>query len=209
MGHSWGTVLGTLFIQRHPDEVAYYIGASQVVSMVAGERASYEKLKEVVTQSADKKSLARLQALGEYPGDKIEFNTQFIRQCRLFRKLQAGKQLMENTKLSTWIAELRSPLFQLSDILAFLNAMGANKSTYQFFAEFNLLKLPTEYQVPVYYLLGDNDWQVPSVLAEDYHQKINAPAKKCYRIMDAGHMLMIDQPERCYEALADIYRCEG
>lgn len=208
MGHSWGTVLGTLFLQRHPEEVAYYIGASQVVSMVAGEKAAYEKLKTAVMQSGDKKALAGLQALGDYPGDKIEINKHFIRQCKRFRKLQAGQKLAVEMKLSTWIAALRSPIFQLSDILAFQNAMGANRSTYQFFAELDLLELPADYQVPVYYLLGDNDWQVPSVLAEEYHQKINAPEKKCYRIMDAGHMLMIDQPERCYEALADIHRRE-
>ncbi len=208
MGHSWGTVLGTLFVQRHPEEVAYYIGAAQVVSMLAGEKAAYEKLMAAMITSNDRKALARLQALGNYPGEKVEFNKQFIRQCRVLRKLQAEHRLAVEMGLSTWIAALRSPLFQLADIRAFQNAFRANGKTYQFFAAFDLRTLPGEYRVPVYYLLGEKDWQVPSVLVEEYHKQIAAPAKKCYWIAGAGHMMMIDQPERCSEALADIYRRE-
>lgn len=30
LGHSWGTVLGSLFIKKHPEEVAYYIGVGKL-----------------------------------------------------------------------------------------------------------------------------------------------------------------------------------
>lgn len=68
-GHSWGTILGSIFIKKHPEEVAYYIGVGQVISMFQNERVGYEKVKELAWQSNDKKSLKELEALGDYPGN--------------------------------------------------------------------------------------------------------------------------------------------
>ena len=30
LGHSWGTILGTLYVQRHPEKVAAYVGVAQI-----------------------------------------------------------------------------------------------------------------------------------------------------------------------------------
>ena len=38
------------------------------------------------------------------------------------------------------------------------------------------------YKVPVYYILGRNDWQAPYVIAQEYLEGINAPYKKLYLI---------------------------
>ncbi|MNV85988.1 hypothetical protein D3C71_1799840 [compost metagenome] len=48
--------------------------------------------------------------------------------------------------------------------------------------------------MPVYYLLGGNDWQ--------------APNKGLYMIPDAGHMTMMDQPDLFYKALHEVYEKE-
>jgi len=42
LGHSWGTVPGTIYAATHPEKVAAYVGVGQIADMPAGERLSYE-----------------------------------------------------------------------------------------------------------------------------------------------------------------------
>lgn len=74
LGHSWGSVLGSTFIKQYPEEVVYYIGVGQVINMLENERVGYEKVKELIIQANDKKSLKKLEVIGDYPGDKFDKN---------------------------------------------------------------------------------------------------------------------------------------
>ena len=44
LGHSWGSVLGSTFIKHYPEEVAYYIGVSQIIGVFESLRVSYPKI---------------------------------------------------------------------------------------------------------------------------------------------------------------------
>lgn len=56
LGHSWGSVLGSIFIRKHPEEAAYFIGVGQVVNMLENEQVGYNKLLEMIELSGDQKS---------------------------------------------------------------------------------------------------------------------------------------------------------
>src|SRR5690606_15705191 len=42
LGHSWGTVLGTIYASRHPGKVMAYIGVAQIADVPEGDRLSHE-----------------------------------------------------------------------------------------------------------------------------------------------------------------------
>ncbi len=46
----------------------------------------------------------------------------------------------------------------------------------------------TDYQVPVYYIMGANDYNSPYLLAKSFFDEIVAPDKHIYSIPDADHM---------------------
>jgi len=85
-----------------------------------------------------------------------------------------------------------------------MKGIKSNEKVIDFLGAFDLNLEPAEYKVPIYYILGGNDWQTPYVIAEKYFNKINAPAKNFYLIPDAGHMTMIDQPDLFFETLLEI-----
>ncbi|WP_426452095.1 alpha/beta fold hydrolase [Paenibacillus sp. S-38] len=209
LGHSWGSVLGSLFICQHPEEAAYYIGVGQVVNMLENEQVGYNKVKEMIVQAGDQRSLRKLESIGEYPGNHIVFNREFLKKCEKVRKLQGKYQLAVKIDLGIWITILKSPIFQFSDILAFRQIFKANAQLHRFLGEFNLRAESAAYQVPVYYILGENDWQAPYIVAQQYFDEIEAPHKGIFMIAGAGHMTMMDQPERFYEALHQINGIEG
>ncbi len=58
IGHSWGTVLGTMAVQTYPEDYSAYIGIAQTVNMVDNERVGYEKTLEMV-KAAGKQKISR------------------------------------------------------------------------------------------------------------------------------------------------------
>ena len=67
VGHSWGTVLGVLYAQQHPEKVAAYVGIGQVADVPKSEQRSYAwALAEALTRH-DKRGEAQLTALGPPP----------------------------------------------------------------------------------------------------------------------------------------------
>ncbi|WCF09880.1 hypothetical protein NDS46_08510 [Paenibacillus thiaminolyticus] len=66
--------------------------------------------------------------------------------------------------------------------------------------------LKRQYHMPKIVLFGHScEWQAPFIIAEKYFAEISAPDKNLYIIPGAGHSLMMDQPQLCFEALADIH----
>jgi pimeloyl-ACP methyl ester carboxylesterase len=205
LGHSWGSVLGSIFVKRYPEEVDYYIGVGQIISKLENERLKYEKVKELILQANDRKSLKRLEAIGDYPGDKLD--NEWLRKCIKLRKIQGKYNLPVKANSQAFKIVFTSPIFKLSDISALIKGTKASKELVDFLGSFNLNSEPIIYKVPIYYIFGENDWQTPYLIAQEYFNRINAPYKNFYLIPNAGHMTMIDQPQLFFEALLDIKKC--
>lgn len=209
-GHSWGSVLGSIFVRRYPEEVAYYIGVGQVISMNENERIGYEKLKKLIIEAGDNRSLKKLETVGEYPGERIVLNSEFLKKCTLVRKLQGKYGLGLNLGLAIWITALRSPIFKFSDLKALKESSKANKNVLEeFLGSYDLRMEPADYEVPLYYILGENDWQTPYIIAKDYLDGVNAPRKKLFLIPNASHFTMFDQPKLFCDSLIEIYQLES
>ena len=170
--------------------------------MLENEKVAYDKTKEAILKANNKHDLKKLNSLGEYPGEKLDLTS--TKTIRKFRKIQAKYNLAININFSLIKNFIKSPIFQLSDVKAYLNSYNANKSIYKFLENFTLYSKPLKYEVPIFYILGNNDWQTPYNIASKYFNKIDAPYKKLYIIPNAGHMTMMDEPELFFEALSDI-----
>ena len=152
--------------------------------------------------------MKKLESIGEYPGSKIVFDKGFLRKCNVVRKLQGKYKLGMEIGIDIWMAALKSPIFKFSDIIAFMKIFKANSKVHSFLGGFNLRRESKEYKVPVYYILGGRDWQAPHVIAEDYFKDIKAPNKDIFIIPNAGHFLMMDQPDLVFDALSKINKKE-
>ena len=89
-----------------------------------------------------------------------------------------------------------------------IKGLRANEKIIDFLGAFDLMSESAEYKVPIYYILGGNDWQTPYVIAQKYFKTINAPYKKFYLIPNAGHMTMLDQPKLFFDVLLEINKKE-
>jgi len=101
---------------------------------------------------------------------------------------------------------VKSPIFKLSDIVSLFKGMSSNKKLWDFLFSHSLYEESRDYEIPVFYILGDRDFQAPHTIASRYFDSINAPNKKMFIIKEAGHFMMLDQPKLFTNALADICR---
>lgn len=203
LGHSWGSVLGSMFALEHPEHTLCYIGCGQVVNLMENEQVGYEKLKAAIERSGNRGDSKKLEKIGEYPGTGA-FDMQFYRKMGKVRNLQGKYHLAAGLDKNMIKICLDSPIMGVADIFPFLVGMIVNIQVMKELMSFDLRGKGVEYQVPVYYVLGENDQQTPTEISIAYFNEIVAPHKKLYFIKNAGHLTMIDNTNDYRAALCEI-----
>jgi pimeloyl-ACP methyl ester carboxylesterase len=206
LGHSWGSMLGTLFVKKYPREVLYYIGAGQFIDIVENEKIGYEKVKELIINAGNKKDLNVLEKIGIYPEKNYE--KPMIKKIQRIRILQ-GKYKVGMDFIQIIKTLIKSPVFKLSDISSLVKGMTNNKKLWEFLFLHNLYEESRDYEIPIFYILGDKDFQAPYTTASCYFDAINAPNKKMFIIKDAGHFMMLDKPKLFVQALSEILEAKN
>jgi pimeloyl-ACP methyl ester carboxylesterase len=62
--------------------------------------------------------------------------------------------------------------------------------------QFDLWSDSTEFEVPIFFLIGRLDWQVPSVIASRYFEAIKAPYKKLIWFEESAHSPPTEEPQK-------------
>lgn len=203
LGHSWGSILGIEYIKRYPNTVSAYIGMGQVVNFLKGEKVGFDYCYEQVKQGGHKGSKKKMNHFKDYPFSINQKNA--LKMIGLFRSIQMKYKLAGysggNAKMLSLF--MKSPLFSLSDIPTLLFSMQTNCNLINNLLTYDTCDF-TKFNIPVYFICGRNDWQVPSVLVEKYYSDIDAPDKALYWIEDAGHLSDIENPNDYNAALSDI-----
>ena len=204
LGHSWGSVLGSMFALEHPEHTLCYIGCGQVIDIMENERIGYAILKDAIEKGGNRKDRKKLEKIGEYPTQHFDWNA--YRKMGQIRSLQGKYGLAQDfsrTVIDLW---RRSPIMGMRDLLPFMTGMLVNMQLMRELMYFDLRKSGSCYQVPVYYVLGENDSQTPIEISMKYFEGVQAPEKQLYLIPDAGHAPMIDNVEEYRKAIREIVR---
>jgi len=201
IGHSWGSILGTEFIKQYPQDILCYIGVGQVVNSIQGEKVGFDELLKRVDKK-NKKHMKKIHDIGDYPFNTIgNYSTKTIKSVR---SLQAkyGMAVDVNKMAKSF---MKSPIFNPLDVVAILIGLTVNKKLDESINEYDTTTYK-KYKIPMYYILGRDDWQVPSIVAAEYFESIDAPKKRLYWIEDAGHFPGFDKPSEFNRIVYEVLR---
>lgn len=198
LGHSFGSILGSIYIRKYPENVEAYIGTGQVISILENERIGFMKLKEVVSLQGKKRDLKKIENLKNFPYENFHENIYKVRKLQNKYKLSCGG--LREIKIA-----IKSKMFGFRDLIAIIKSIKINSELREDIRPFELCKEGIDYKVPIFYILGDRDWQTPYTIAVDYFDKIIAPKKKLYILKDSGHFTMLDNKLGFKNALYEIY----
>jgi pimeloyl-ACP methyl ester carboxylesterase len=202
VGHSWGSLLGILSIQKYPDSYHAYIGTGQIVNMQENEQISYDWTLAQAIKAEDKQAVRTLTEIGNppYTGDGQK---ELMTQRRLLGKY--GGELYGNSNgafpliFSNLISATEYTL--LDKVNFFRGIFGSNHLLWQELLNINLKKQVLSFEVPIYFVLGRHDYEVPSILAEQYFNIIEAPKKEIIWFENSAHLANIEENEKFNDLL--------
>lgn len=211
-GHSWGTVLGSIYAQKYPEKLECYIGVSQITNLYKNKiNVAYEALKtDSIKGTEDEKTLAevvkRMEKVSSYSEMSVDDLLQLVNLNAKYIKCDG-----EMSGMGQMWAGITSPDMNLTDIKWFMTQMDMNKffddnkeiMEYAFF-EFDISQLSESYEVPVYYIAGDSDYGVCQNDVRNYYKKITAPDKAFYMLENTGHSPFMDNPQLYCNTIKEI-----
>lgn len=186
MGSSWGSILGVYMAKARPDLFHAYIGTAQVVNAQANLSSMYREILTLAQAANDTATAERLAALGSPPW-RDPRNFGILR--RFDRKYEA---LVTDAPPKHWWQP--AALYATPQALADAEA-GDDYSYIQFmgwqgdgmFSRVDLPALGTNFGLPVYLLMGEEDLLSSAAIARSYFESIQAPHKSFVVVPRAGH----------------------
>ncbi len=203
MGHSWGTVLGSVYSLRHPENVLAYVGVGQVVNGKSGDLAAAGESAKLAAERGNETDAEKLREISESYAKTENLGGLDIPAWTEMRALTA-KYLTPEGQISNtrqlFIGGV-SPELGWEDFKWFLKlgdiegafAMQKGLMEYAVFG-FDIYDFSLNYEVPVYFITGEGDWTTPRAMSEEYFARITAPDKKYSVIKNTGHSPMLDNP---------------
>lgn len=193
VGHSYGTMLGSQYVLNYPEKVSAYIGVGQVVTIESDVYSYEDALQRAIAIGDDTQEMEA--AYQKYIEDSSLINMMNL------RNYTSNYHMAEKTANTIWEG-ITSPYMGIEDVRWFLLQAGnlekyisLNGQLFDYIMETDVRDYGLEYQVPVGFITGSDDWTTPSKYAEDYYNIISAPQKQFSLVEGCGHAPQYDSPE--------------
>jgi pimeloyl-ACP methyl ester carboxylesterase len=207
VGHSWGTVIGTLAVARRPDLFSAYVGIGQMSNMAESERLSYEWTLGQARAAGDKDSVKTLEEIGPppYTGD---WRPKFLAERRILGKF--GGEYHGST-IGAFGVVTRNLVFSTEYTLLdrwnfFRGIFRSLDLLMPELARQDLFSLVPELALPVTFCLGRYDHEVPAELSARYFAALKAPKKELVWFERSAHMPNTEEPEKFNRLLIERIR---
>ncbi|MBM7643830.1 pimeloyl-ACP methyl ester carboxylesterase [Scopulibacillus daqui] len=193
VGHSWGSIIGMLAVQKRPEWFYAYFGVGQVADINKGDFISYKYTLRCAEESQNKKAICELQSIGEPPWHQVKHERIHQKWLKKFGGLYKQKQLM--AKFSKHM--LFNPEYHLTDLFKHIKGQKFSMShMYKEMSTINLAEQVTEVQVPVFFCIGRHDYLTPFELAEAYFKVLKAPQKGYIWFEHSAHSPHFEEYEK-------------
>lgn len=215
LGHSFGTVIGLYLAKTYPDDYFAFVGVGQTVSVAKNEQYSYDWVLAQARARKDAEArwvlteIGRPSKAGEYPGDVPEeladqFDDGFDTTSYYVGLFGGDLYGAENSdevddlilssgtyKEKAWLQgwEFSQNLFSDPAVWKF-DFMDPRQGFQSF-------------EIPVYFFMGQHDYDTPVNLFEEYYATIKS-SKTYIRFENSAHFPFYEEPEQFRNELIKI-----
>lgn len=201
VGHSWGSVIGLKLIKKYPQVVHKYIGCGQVVNMVESCKRAYEFALSKNRDANNTHIVSKLEQIDyHYQQDSWFYDLLFTTNEVVKHKGSLYGKSNYNSLIKVF---LFSKGYHLRDLLN--RQKGARQSIKKFWPE--LMKINFEedvnFQVPVIFIEGKEDYHVSKDLCWEYYQKIQSP-KAFFEFERSAHFPQWSEPDKFNQIVSKL-----
>lgn len=193
VGHSYGTYLGMIVVQRFPELFHAYVGIGQLAH-------SEERNKEV----QDRWILYQAKAGGdEKLSRQLDANVPIDREKWLFKF--GGELHNERSFRSLLIIGLRAPEYSVMDVLNVRKGVSFTHANMKYDAiKGDLIDAVRRVEVPVYFFTGRYDYTDPFEFTVEYVNRLQAPRKEIVWFEESAHFPFLEEPEKFAQEMRRI-----
>jgi pimeloyl-ACP methyl ester carboxylesterase len=207
VGHSWGSAIGALTVARSPELYSCYVGVGQITNMAEGEAVSYQWVLDQARRRRHRRAVRSLEKIGPppYSGDWLK---KTVTERRYVARFGGEVRASSNGALRMVLGSvLISSEYTLSDRLNFVRGVqGSIRALWPQLLGVNLFEQVPEMRVPVFFMEGRHDWEVPSILAARYYEALRAPSKQLTWFENSAHLPNFEERERFNQLMRDSVR---
>ena len=200
VGTSWGSTLGVLTVQRHPELFHAFIGGGQMVSQRETDTRIYRDLMAHAERTGNSGLVAELRELGPPPYADIYANA-FVMQHYAelepdYTLIPAVEQVEKDhfREIGPWGVFGRE-----YDLVEKVNVMRGLMETfavlYPQLQQIDFRRDVTRLDVPVYMFRGGSELAARDDLAVEWFDALDAPRKHSYRLEHAGHAVLMERAD--------------
>jgi pimeloyl-ACP methyl ester carboxylesterase len=206
-GHSWGSAIGAMAVAKYPELYSCFVGIGQIANMAEGELASYRWTLDQARKMKARRAVRALEKMGPppYAGD---WRAKTISE-RSYVARFGGE--VHNSRLGAVGIVLGNVLFSaeygLFDRLnVFRGVLGSMKLLWPQLFKVDLFSSVPEMKVPVFFMEGRHDHEVPPEIAARYFAALKAPAKELMWFENSAHMVNSEERDLFCKVLVDKVR---
>jgi pimeloyl-ACP methyl ester carboxylesterase len=202
LGHSGGSLLGVLAVQRRPELYRAYIGTGQAVNLPATDRIFYD---DILSWARARKNSALQKKLTELgPPPYRDFYS--YEPIMIYASMVSEYDHSRNSEGAGGFAEnLNVPEYTLLEKLHTLNAIMDTWSVlYPHMQDVDLRTDVRQLQVPVYFVQGAHEMRGLAVLFAQWYELLHAPTKHLAVLDTSGHRAMFEQPDRFVDVMTQM-----
>ncbi len=204
-GHSWGSLLGILTVQKYPEYIYAYVGCGQEVNPVEGEEISYQYALDAANARNDAQAVKELEGINSsYAYLDVESNSDWYDDLMAERKWldKYGGETYKQGNSFLILPSLLPSEYTLGDFIRFGQGVKFSlKALWPQIMQVNLIESANSLSVPVFFLQGRHDFNTPSSLVEDYFNALQAPQKEFIWFENSAHHPMYEEAEKYDQVL--------
>jgi len=202
VGHSWGSVLGLMAVQRRPDLFSAFAGTGLIADFAAGQQVAYRFLLAESRRRGNTTAFTELSSLGSPPWAGPEGIATWRRCARWLGEFGAVWHSAEKFDRVGWM--LGSIEYSWPEKLRFNRAAGRSFGLlYADLLSVNLSQTVPRVEVPVFFAAGRHDHLAPAEVAERYVTSLIAPVKEWVWFENSAHFPQWEERERFHEFLLE------
>lgn len=199
LGHSWGSLVGVLAIQRRPDLFFAYVGTGQLVHRDRQEALSYEWVVAQARDAGDEAALAELATIRPPYRSQAEFRLQ-----RRWLSSYGGEIFAMDRARGALPAAIFGREYTLATRLRWPGCFARSLDVLlPDRLNVDLLSRVPSLEVPVFFFAGRHDHNTAPALVEEWAGRLRAPHVEIVWFESAGHYLAVEAPEELQERLIE------
>jgi proline iminopeptidase len=202
VGHSWGSVLGLMAVQRRPDLFNAFVSTGLIANFAEGQQVAYRFALAESRRRGNAKASAELESLGSPPYAGAEGIAQWRRCARWLGEFGAVWHSSEKFDRVGWM--LACVEYSWPEKLRFNRAAGRSFDLlYADLLSVNLSEMVPRVEVPVFFAEGRHDRMAPIEVAERYFTDLIASRKELVWFENSAHFPQWEERARFHELLRE------